>query len=197
MGEFKGGKITILEPKEVWRSDLPKAPTMILDPGSGVLGDKLYMVGGKNSSGSLTSLYIYDPGDSLHTTDDQWMTGPNKLGPAVANTAVVGLQGKLYVFGGSSASFSGVVGNAAVYTPDADPNPNIILPQWNNITPMLTPRAGSTAQVLNGDIYVIGGIAANGASVNTVEIYDPDTKTWQVGPYANTTRQLWRCRDWQ
>jgi large repetitive protein len=187
VGEFNGGKITILESKGVWRSDLPKAPIPSLDSGSAVLGDRLYMVGGKNASGSLTSLYIYDPGDPMNAADDRWFSGPNKPGPAVENAAVVGLQGKLYVFGGSTAPASGVVGNAAVYTPDANPNPNVIL-GWNNIAPMRTPRAGAVAEVLNGDIYVIGGIAANGASVNTVEIYDPDTNTWRVGPSMQTRR---------
>jgi glucose/arabinose dehydrogenase len=188
VGEFNGGKITILESIGIWRSDLPKAPINVLDAGSGVLDGKLYMVGGKNATGHLTSMYIYDPGNPRIATDDTWTQGLSKPGPAVENAAVVGLNGKLYAFGGSTAPFSGAVGNSAAFTPDADPSPSIVLPQWNAIAPMITPRGGATAQVLNGDIYVIGGMDANGQSVNTVEIYDPDTNTWRVGPSLQTRR---------
>ena len=53
---------------------------------------------------------------------------------------------------------------------------------------MITPRGGAVAQVLDGDIYVIGGMDASGASVDTIEIYDPITNMWTVGPDMQTRR---------
>ncbi len=188
VGEFNGGKITVLEPMGVWRSDLPNVPINILDPGSGVLDGKLYVIGGKTSTEHLTSMYIYDPGDPFIATDDTWEIGLSLPGVGVENPAVVALDDKLYVFGGSTAPFSGAVNNAAVYNPDIDPDPNVVTPDWDPLAPMLTARGGATAQVINGDVYVIGGLDSNGASVNTVEIYDPDTNSWSLGPSMQTRR---------
>jgi N-acetylneuraminic acid mutarotase/glucose/arabinose dehydrogenase len=188
VGEFNGGKITVLESLGVWRSDLPKAPQAILDSGSAVLEGKLYMVGGKTSSTHLNSVYVYNPGNPNIATDDTWTSTLSLPGAGVENPAIVALGGKLYSFGGSTAPFSGSVSNAAAFNPDTNPDPNITTPRWDIIAPMPTARAGATAQVLNGDIYVIGGMGADGASVDVVEIYDPETNTWNTGASLPTRR---------
>jgi N-acetylneuraminic acid mutarotase len=41
---------------------------------------------------------------------------------------------------------------------------------------------------LGGSLYVIGGMASNGASVNTVEVYNPATNTWSAAPPLGTRR---------
>ena len=179
VGEFNGDQITVLDPLGIWRTDLPNVPIDILDPGSGVLDGKLYLVGGKNSTGHLDSVYVYDPEDPVDGTDDTWTPELDLPGVGVENPAVIGFDDKLYAFGGSTAPFSGAVSNAAAFTPD---------PKWDSLAPMPTARGGATAQVLNGDIYVIGGLDGNGASVNTVEIYDPDTNTWSPGSSMQTRR---------
>jgi glucose/arabinose dehydrogenase/N-acetylneuraminic acid mutarotase len=188
VGEFNGGKITVLESLGVWRSDLPKVPQAILDAGSAVLDGKLYMVGGKTSNTHLNTVYVYNPGNPNITTDDTWASTLNLPGAGVENPAVVSLAGKLYAFGGSTAPFSGSVTNAAVFNPDTNPDPAIATPRWDSLAPMPTARAGATAQVLNGDIYVIGGMGADGASVDVVEIYDPETNTWSTGAPLPTRR---------
>jgi N-acetylneuraminic acid mutarotase/glucose/arabinose dehydrogenase len=188
VGEFNGGKITVLESLGVWRGDLPLAPQSVLDSGSAVLNGKLYMVGGKTANAHLNSVYVYDPKNPTIATDDTWTTGLNLPGQGVENPAVVTLNGKLYAFGGSTAQFSGAVTNAAAFNPDTNPDPNITTPSWDAIAPMPTARSGATAQVLNGDIYVIGGMGADGASVNVVEIYDPETNTWSTGAPLQTRR---------
>jgi N-acetylneuraminic acid mutarotase/glucose/arabinose dehydrogenase len=188
VGEFNGNKVTILEPLGTWRTDLPTAPQAILDAGSATLDGKLYMVGGKTANTYLNNMYIYDPGDPINSADDTWTTGLNLPGPAVENPAVAAVGGKLYVFGGSTAPFSGAVSNAAVYNPDTNPDPNITTPAWTSIAPMPTARGAATAQVINGDIYVIGGLNSSGASLNTVEVYDPDTNTWSTAPSLQTRR---------
>jgi glucose/arabinose dehydrogenase/N-acetylneuraminic acid mutarotase len=180
VGEFNGGKITVLQPLGVWRSDLPVVPQSILDAGSAVLNEKLYMVGGKTATNHVNSMYIYNPGNPFISTDDTWTVGANLPGVAVENPSLVALNGQLYAFGGSTAPFSGAVNNAAIYNPTNN--------LWTSIAPMPTARGGATAQVLNGDIYVIGGLDASGASVNLVEIYDPETNTWRTGSSLQTRR---------
>jgi glucose/arabinose dehydrogenase/N-acetylneuraminic acid mutarotase len=180
VGEFGANKITILEPLGIWRSGLPKAPLAILDAGSAAVGGKMYMVGGKTSTAHLNSLYIYNPGDPINPNDDSWATGPALPGSGVENPAVVGLNGKLYSFGGSTAPFSGAVQNSAVFNPSTN--------NWSSLAPMPTARGGASAQVINGDIYVIGGMNDSGASVDTVEVYDPETNTWSTTLSMSTRR---------
>ena len=185
VGEFNGGKVTILDPLGIWRNDLPQVPQAILNAGSTTLNGALYMIGGKThlngTENHISNMYIYRPGDPITTNDDLWTSGLSLPGPAVENPAVVSLNDKVYVFGGSTSTFSGAVNNVAVFNPDADPDPTITTPTWSSLEPMLLARGGATAQVLNGNIYVIGGMDATGASVDTVQIYNPSTNSWSNG----------------
>ncbi|MDY7021336.1 MAG: kelch repeat-containing protein, partial [Cyanobacteriota bacterium] len=180
VGEFNGDQVTILEPVGTWREDLPSAPAEILDPGSAVLDDKLYLIGGKNANTHVNTVSVYDPGDPFDNTDDVWMTAPDLPGSAVENPAVVSYEGQIYVFGGSENPFSDTVSNAAVFDP--------VTSSWSTLPDMPTPRGGATAQVIGDEIYVMGGLGDNGASLDTVEIYDPLTGSWSSGTNLQTRR---------
>src|SRR5215210_6039098 len=111
VGEFGAGKVTTLEPHSgTWRTKQPM-PEAVLDAGGTALDGKLYVVAGKSASGYRSKMDIYDP------ATDSWTTGPSLPGPAVENPATAKLNGKLYVFGGSTGPFSGAVTNAAVFDP--------------------------------------------------------------------------------
>lgn len=179
VGEFNGD-VTVLEPLGTWRTDLPNAPEAVLDAGSASVDGKLYAIGGKTATEHLSSTYVYDPGDPLVATDDIWTTGPDLPGVGVENPAVVEANGLLYVFGGSTAPFSGAVSNAAVFDPIAG--------NWSALPSMPTARGGASAEVLGGKIYVLGGMDDTGASLDTVEIFDPLTGTWSNGPELQTRR---------
>jgi len=50
---------------------------------------------------------------------------------------------------------------------------------WTTKANMLTARSGPSTSVVNGKIYVIGGVKdANSSTILTVEEYDPTTDTW-------------------
>ncbi len=55
-----------------------------------------------------------------------------------------------------------------------DPAP----PPWQTKAAMPTPRYQSTSEVVNGKIYVIGGMSADHERLYTVEEYDPATDLW-------------------
>ncbi len=59
---------------------------------------------------------------------------------------------------------------------------------WTFRTPMPTPRWGVAAAVLGGKVYVMGGQAENGAVLDVVERYDPDTDTWETLPRMDDER---------
>ncbi|HEB86589.1 MAG TPA: hypothetical protein ENI68_06195, partial [Gammaproteobacteria bacterium] len=180
VGELTSQQITVLVPLPLipaptgsWTARQP-VPEAILDAGGTAVGDKLYMVGGKTSAAHVSSLYIYDP------VNDSWLAGPDLPGAAVEDSAVTGLAGKLYVFGGGTGPFSGAVNNAAVFDPSTS--------TWTSLAPMITARAGATAMAANGKIYVAGGMAADGASLDSVEIYDPVADSWTPGTAMQTRR---------
>lgn len=84
------------------------------------------------------------------------------------NMAAVGYNGKIYVFGGWNAN------REEVYDPATD--------SWTAIATMPTQRAKLAAAELNGKIYCVGGYHNTGSGwtdVATVEVYDPETNTWQ------------------
>ncbi|HEX6207425.1 MAG TPA: kelch repeat-containing protein [Actinomycetota bacterium] len=175
VGELGAGQVAALVPQDTgcW-SDRAPLPAQLLDVGGTGLSGKFYVAAGKTSSGPRTNMYVYDP------ATDSWATGPNLPGPGVENPAMEALNGKLYVFGGSTDPFSGAVANAAVY----DPGTNA----WTTLTPMPTARGGANAKAINGLIYVVGGMDANGASVAKVEVYNPSTNSWSAGPSMGTRR---------
>ncbi len=66
---------------------------------------------------------------------------------------------------------------------------------WQQLASMPTARQELASAVLNGKIYVIGGLNADGISTNTVEVYNPATNTWtsaQPLPLANRSQQRGR-----
>jgi N-acetylneuraminic acid mutarotase len=170
--------VTALVPINVgcWTDKTP-LPHDLLDPGGSALNGKLFVVGGKDAEGHRSDLYAYDP------VADIWDVGPDLPGPAVENPAVVAHGGKLYVFGGSTEPFSGAVTNAAVFDPTAD--------AWTPLPSLPTARGGATAQAIGDQLYVAGGMGADGASVATVEVFDPSAGeggAWSTAPSMSVRR---------
>ncbi len=175
VGEFGGNRVTALQPENIgcWTSRAP-LPVDRLDGGGTALGGKLYLVAGKDAEGHHAAMYVYEP------ARDSWTTAPALPGPAVENPAVAAYDGELYVFGGSTAAFSGAVSNAAVFDPATG--------EWTPLAEMPTARGGATAQALDGRIYVAGGIDPSGASVSTVEAFDSGSGHWDPAAPMGTRR---------
>lgn len=54
--------------------------------------------------------------------------------------------------------------------------------RWETMQPMLTARSEIGAAVIDGKIYVVGGIDAYARTLRSMEIYDIATDTWSNGP---------------
>ncbi|WP_341936704.1 Kelch repeat-containing protein [Marinimicrobium sp. C2-29] len=169
VGEFGGGKVTALrlDPVACWSTAQPM-PVEILDPGSVGADGYLYSIAGKLSSGPVNHVYRYDP------NFDAWAQLASKPGTAVENPAVAADGGYLYVMGGSSGPFSGAVDELWRY--------DIAANSWNSLAPMPQPMGGIRAEVIDGRIYVAGGMSGNGASVASLMIYDIASNSWSFGP---------------
>ena len=86
-------------------------------------------------------------------------------------------KNKIYAFGGGGPQFASL---NSVYAYDPTSN------RWERKADMPTLRSGSVTAVIGNRIYVMGGgfKQANGQFkfLTTVEIYYPDTDTWESGP---------------
>ena len=175
VGEFAGGKVTMLSPVDTgcWTEGTP-LPTPLLDAGGTSVGDDIYVVGGKTPTGPQSTVYKYD------VSAGTWSTVADLVGPAVENPAIVAVNGRLYAFGGSSSPFSGAVARSAVYDPASD--------TWTSLPDIPTPRGGALAVHVAGKIYVIGGMTGDGASSAVVEVFDVASRSWSAGPSMSTAR---------
>jgi N-acetylneuraminic acid mutarotase len=159
-----------------------------------VLDNKLYLIGG--NSAVLTPgtrpahparVLVYD------LTNNTW--AQKKGTPFYADhMTAAGLNGKIYVFGGSGAltpdAPSGTLNNAWEYDVAAD--------TWKAIAPVPAKRTAGAAVAFNGKIYFIGGstditgpdgkVQTAGLVVGTNEAYDPATNKWETHKAMPTPR---------
>lgn len=121
-------------------------PTQLDHLVAGAIDDRIYVAGGRNAriESHTNALHIYDP------ASDSWSLGapmPTSRGGAAAAVA----NGRLFVCGGegNTGHPSGVFDNVEAYDPETD--------TWEVLEPMATPRHGTGAAAIDGDIVVPGG----------------------------------------
>jgi uncharacterized protein (TIGR03437 family) len=143
-----------------WRIGTPM-PTSRQGAFIGVIGQKIYVVGGDNASGLLKVNEVYD------TATDSWTTAaPMPTARWVGASAVVG--NILYTIGGSTTGVTNIV---EAYDSSTD--------TWSTKSPMPISANSIYATVENGIIYVVGGFSA-GSRLTTVTAYNPATNTWSM-----------------
>ena len=150
-------------------------PTARGSLGVGVVGGKLYAVGGfNNGSGALATVEAYNP------LNDTWSTVAPMSTPR--NTIAVGVvNGLLYAVGGDTDTGStGYLASVEAY----DPMTNT----WAPRAPMPTPRDALSVGVVNGKLYALGGQFPNGVFLSTNEAYDPVTDAWTTKAPMPTPR---------
>jgi len=164
---------------------------------SAVVNDKLYLFGGNpvapgGKQGAPPGLvFEYDP------AADRWTKKKNMPQPAHHN-AVVGYNGKIYVFGGAVQRQPGgptqfPIDNSWEYDPAAD--------NWQALAPMPIRRMAAAAVESGGKIYVLGGAGPwrglENESLNPEQphrildanyMFDPATNSWQVRQTLPTAR---------
>src|SRR3712207_4169848 len=72
----------------------------------------------------------------------------------------------------------GVVGMLAPVVPAAAQEPT----GWSERAPMLLPRSEASVAELNGKIYFMGGYPGARITSDSVQVYDPRTGNWELGP---------------
>lgn len=172
-GEGQNGVIGSLERYQVeantWES-LPLKPLAVADIKAAVVGGKIYVPGGRLASGEMSNaLEIFDPRQVTWTKGAPLPTG-------LSGYALVGFEGRLYLFGGWDGT--GYLDSVYEYDPVQD--------AWKVKSPMPTARAYAGAAVANGKICVVGGFDGK-QSLAVNEAYQPSLddgiqNAWQTGP---------------
>ncbi len=130
---------------------------------------KIYVFGGGDKSWSPTATaWVYTP------LINQWQTLTPLPEPRYAGDAV-SLGEYIYIVGGKGPS-----GKLLRYSPKQD--------SWAILKGPQNRREHTRSLVFEGKIVAIGGRYQGSGELNTVEIYDPATNTWQEGPPLNTAR---------
>jgi N-acetylneuraminic acid mutarotase len=153
-----------------WTTKTPMPDGITIVRAAAVNG-KIYVM-----TGSLN--YEYD------TATDNWTAKkPIPTTRLPASFAIAACQDKIYVIGGNSgpSGYTNYLSTNEVYDPSTD--------SWETKEPMPTAREWMDANVVDGKIYVIGGVADSFSSMLTPvnEVYDPATDSWttlQPAPIA-------------
>ncbi|KAJ8668026.1 hypothetical protein QAD02_009689 [Eretmocerus hayati] len=131
----------------------------------------IYAIGGcVDYETILNSVERYDPRANKWVFVEQMPEPKKSFGTAV-------LGGKLYVIGGASKNVNclSVYGNkCSVYDPVTD--------WWDNCADFVESKGNIPAVVHEGKIWTIGGDRGLEGFVKTIEIFDPKTNSWTIGP---------------
>jgi serine/threonine-protein kinase PknK len=134
----------------------------------------VWVFGGIRSDGTVTGrLEGYDP------AIDEWKRGDD-LPVAVSHAMAVTWQGNPVVLGGWTTADGKNVAADQVW--------RIVNGHWLELPHLLQPRAAAAAAVVGDRIVVTGGVDANGALLNTTEVFDGSA--WTLGAPLPTPRQL-------
>jgi N-acetylneuraminic acid mutarotase len=134
----------------------------------------IWVFGGIGSDGAVVAKHEgYDP------VIDSWKSGDDLPVP-VQRAMAVTWQGNPVVLGGWRSAAAQKVASDQVW--------RVVNTHWVELPHMLQPRAAAAAAVVGDRIIVTGGVGANGALLNTTEIFDGNS--WALGAPIPTPRQM-------
>jgi len=149
------------------RSRVPRAAHALA-----VVGNRLYAAGGRNDTGGLRSLEVYD------FARRRWRAGPKLRGPARDHMTGVSAGGYLYALAGREGGRNFAV--AERYSPGRR--------RWEQLPSMRKARGGiASARVSAGRVVVFGGEESAG-TIAQAEIYEPRRRRWRSLPDMRTPR---------
>ncbi len=132
--------------------------------------DKIYALAG-NREGTMEVL-----------ENDTWSTLPSLPNPRIFSGGVI-LGDSIYVIGGMD--------NKAKYSNSVDIY-NIKNKKWSKSSNLPTAKCRLSCVASGGKIYAIGGLEgtddSNFKNSNTIEVYDPKTKSWTILTYLSPPR---------
>jgi N-acetylneuraminic acid mutarotase len=141
---------------------LPDMPVRREHCGAGVIGGKIYIVGGRTDTirGFEPTSLVFDPASPGYAQRKAILTPRGGLAAAVIGS-------RLYTFGGegNAASPAGVFAEVEAYDPVTD--------AWSSLPPLALPRHGLGSAIIDGLVYLPGGaLREGGGATDYVSVYD-------------------------
>ena len=134
-----------------------------------MLGDVLYVFGGRNSSGLLTSVMALDL-----TTKGRWRHLPDLSDPRSGLSAVPHpSKGLIYVIGGVDWE-GNVLATVDLYFPGNH--------SWARGVDLPTGRQYFGAALVGESLYVFGGWNAQVGTLSSLDVFNTRTQLWTTGP---------------
>ncbi len=163
----------VFDPRTNEWSQLPNSPRARDHFHAAVIGNKLYVAGGRRSGQQTTFTPTIGAVDVYNFQSNSWSTLPNNIPTKRAATTVGVLGNELIVIGGEQSS--GLANNQTEAL-------NITTNNWRTLAPMLQGRHGTQAIVNNGGIYVASGSPnVGGGNTRTQEAFFLNGQTNPTG----------------
>eukprot|EP00262_Sarcandra_glabra_P014040 TRINITY_DN4013_c0_g1_i2.p1 TRINITY_DN4013_c0_g1~~TRINITY_DN4013_c0_g1_i2.p1 ORF type:complete len:387 (-),score=67.89 TRINITY_DN4013_c0_g1_i2:23-1183(-) len=121
----------------------------------------------------------------LGCSGNQHQLLPPMPGPEKAAFGVVALDGKLLVMAGYLTDVDSACVSADVYQYDSRLN------RWSMLAKMNVARYDFACAEVDGTVYVVGGYGADGESLSSAEVYNPDKDEWTL--IESIRRPRWGC----
>lgn len=140
-------------------------------------------VGGQSTNFTAVGTFTNSATRSVSGLNESWRTQRPMSAPRFSLAAGV-VNNRLYAVGGvpdvclSEPCPFGPLAMVEMYDPVASGFGGI--DSWTTRAPMLTPREGLAAAVVNGKVYALGGHTTGGGPVATLEAYDPTGNSWAL-----------------
>ncbi len=156
-----------------------------LPGGAAVYENKLYVFGGFDIGiGMASAITVFDPSAA---EGSRWTTLATTLPVGRGYIPTATANGLIYLMGGSTWDDVNLTildsAESTVYDPDAD-----------TMTALTTPIPRPTAETRaiaqpDGTVWVLGGGRDTPNPSNEVDVYDPTTDTWTMGPAFSAPRR--------
>jgi len=163
---------------------VPNMPTVRSYMAAAELNGKIYVVGGALSSGLQSRLVeVYDPATNAWTAKTG--TGVAQLNTARSQLTVTSANGKLWAVGGP-----GSIGTTVEFFDPTSGATGTWYAGAANVSQLPTARSMHATGVMNGLLYVVGGLTTGSVVTDTVYVLDPLNPTggWTIATPMPTAR---------
>jgi len=158
---------------DTWTT-MPALPEARSDFGVAITDARLVAVGGMSSGRVLNSV------EALDLTTATWTSLPD-LATGRHGLAVAAVGKTVYAIGGSTSPADSQVSAAAEALKLAPRKPQPAA-EWRQLPDAPTARLMAASTVLDGKIYIAGGMLGHAETLDTFESFDPKTGEWQTLP---------------
>ncbi|MAK60571.1 MAG: galactose oxidase [Ponticaulis sp.] len=155
-----------------WR-DGPGIPTPRHHPHLHSHEGKLYALGGFEAVAADAQWEMQKTGWRLD--EDGWNVIPAAPGP-IGEAVTASLSTGLHVVGGRSPRGAA----NRVWTDHTDTGQHFVFANgaWDSAAPLPTPRNSATAEVIDGNLHVVGGRTVEGGNSTSHDVYSPQSDRW-------------------